>query len=161
MLNLASPGREMMKNIKEFIAMWVILIGTLAFLSYISSPANPIVRPRLERIEPFQNVGNSHTEQDMRVSPYNSLSPADADLISARDPYNLLKGVLPKYDGPVGGVSPTSRACYDADFQKRLERTGNFRQLTNNYKRGDPDSCSAPNHDLLLSFYKVEPLSAA
>lgn len=150
-----------MKNIKEFIALWVILIGALGFLSYMTSSANPVVRPRLERIEAFQDAGKTPTEQETRVAPYNSLSPADAALENARDPYNLLKGVLPNYDGPVGGVSPTAQTCYDADFQKRLERTGNFRQLTNNYKRGDPDSCSAPNHDLVLSFYKVEPLPAA
>ena len=148
-----------MKNIKEFVALWVILIAALGFLSYISSPANPVVRPRLARMEPFQNP--TVVDQEGRVGLYNSLAPADPGLENARDPFVLLKGVLPPYDGPAGGVSPNSQTCYDADFQKRLERTGNFRQLTNNYKRGDPDSCSAPNHDLLLSFYKVEPLPAA
>ncbi len=63
------------------------------------------------------------------------------------------------------GVLPrpafTAQSCYESDFETRLEKTGNFRQLTNNYKRADPDSCTAPLHDTALGFYKVEPLPAA
>lgn len=54
----------------------------------------------------------------------------------------------------------TSQTCYESDFQTRIERTGNYRQLTNNYKRGDPDSCSAPLQDTALGYYKTEPVSA-
>jgi hypothetical protein len=49
-----------------------------------------------------------------------------------------------------------SQTCFESDFQARLERTGNYRQLTNNYKRGDPDSCSAPLQDTAMGYYKVD-----
>jgi hypothetical protein len=60
------------------------------------------------------------------------------------------------------GVQPrpafNSQTCYESDFQVRLEKTGNFRQLTNNYKRESPDSCTAPNQEVALGYYKVEPV---
>jgi hypothetical protein len=63
------------------------------------------------------------------------------------------------------GIQPrgsfNSQTCYGSDFQTRLERTGNFRQLTNNYKRGSPDSCSAPLQDVAMGYYKIDPLPEA
>ena len=53
----------------------------------------------------------------------------------------------------VGGSLQQAKA-----FQQRLEKTGNYRQLTNNYKRGTPDSCSEPLHEMTLSYYDVKPL---
>ena len=148
-----------MKNVVEIIVIWGFLIVALGFLSHTSSVGkNPIVRPRLERLEPFQNA--TKIDPEGQTDTTNTLAPADASLNKLRQPYALLQDVLDTYDGPTS-TSPTSKTCYEADFQKRLERTGNFRQLTNNYKRGVPDSCSSPNHDLLLSTYKVEPLPAA
>jgi len=138
--------------IKNFITVWAILILAIVLLSTIYQWAypNPIVRNRLERIEAFQSK-----PADAVGSPeVMNMAPADTTLELPRQPYALLKDVLTPYTGSI--VSPTSAGCYDADFQKRLERTGNFRQMTNNYKRGVPDSCSSPNHDLSLSFYKVE-----
>ena len=82
--------------------------------------------------------------------------PADAQLADMRRPYSLLLDRLPAYEG--APQRPSSKKCFEADFQKRLEKTGNYRQMTNNYKRDGPDSCSAPNHELLLSFYKTDPL---
>jgi hypothetical protein len=98
---------------------------------------NPILRPRLERKEPFTNYAAAE----------------------ANSPYVLLDGVLPVKNQP--GIGPTSERCFEGDFQGRLEMTANYRQMTNNYKRETPDSCSQPLHDLTLTFYEVEPLPAA
>ena len=95
---------------------------------------SPILRPRLEVKEPFQNF-----------------NPAAADAS-----YLLLTDILPAAAAPRS--SPTSQRCWEEDFQKRLEKTGTFKQMTNNYKRGVPDSCSAPLHDLTTTFYDVDPL---
>ena len=102
--------------------------------------SNPILRPRLNVKEPFINM------------------PLDGKGVN--DSYLLLDNVLPAKTSKVG-VSPTASRCYDGDFQKRLERTGNYRQMTNNYKRGVPDSCSGWMHELVNSFYNVDPLPAA
>jgi hypothetical protein len=84
-----------------------------------------------------------------------ALAPADASLESMRQSYALLKDSLSAKDD-VERPSFSAATCYDADFQKRVERVGNFRQMTNNYKRGTPDSCSAPLHDLVGRQYKPE-----
>jgi hypothetical protein len=48
----------------------------------------------------------------------------------------------------------TAGECYKLDSSVDAEILGNYHQKTNNYKRGTPDSCSAPRHELVGSFYK-------
>jgi hypothetical protein len=143
--------------IRNFIGVWLVLIVSICLLSVAYSwvNPNPIIRNRLEILEAFATQDKLLVPED-NLETGGSLSPSEIET-NARAPYLLLNGVLPPYTG--SPVSPTSKTCYEADFQTRLERTGNFKQFTNNYKRGVPDSCSAPNHDLTLSFYKVEPLA--
>jgi len=84
--------------------------------------------------------------------------PAPAAL-NIRLPYHLLNGVLK--DAPVDNQDNTklnSCACYGIDFENRIQRTGNFVQRTNNYKRANPDSCSAPFHELVNNFYEKQTL---
>lgn len=116
--------------------------------------ANPILRKRLEVKEAFQSPPSTTVENTPDIN-INGMAPADADLANARQPYALLKDWLPLASE---AVYKNAQTCHEADFQGRLEKTGNFRQLTNNYKRGDPDSCSGPIQDLTLAFYKTEPL---
>ena len=128
-----------------FIVGWVFL--TLVLVVYIQSRGeNPVVRVRQEVVEAFQIKVQDSEEPVMGGDP---------GLAKPREPYNLLNGWLTPADAP---MYPTAKRCHEVDFQGRLERTGNFRQLTNNYKRGDPDSCSAPLHDLTLAFYKTDPI---
>ena len=128
-----------------FILAWIFLTILLVF--YLQARdfygANPIVRRRQEVVEAFQEM--SDPDRDAGGDPL---------LGKLRDPYNLLDWI-PASEKP---LYPTAKGCREADFQTRLERTGNFRQMTNNYKRGDPDSCSAPLHDLTLAFYKPDPV---
>jgi len=48
----------------------------------------------------------------------------------------------------------TSETCYRSDKSEVLNKTRNFFQRTNNYIHTHPDSCSAPNHELIGTFYK-------
>lgn len=132
------------KSVMEFITIWVLVLVAISSLLYLYQQffPNPTLRPRLERIEAFAN-------------PRRVEEPAELDF--SNKPYSLLLDVLPEFKGKP--PTPTSQLCYFSDFQTRLEKTGNMRQFTNNYKRGTPDSCSAPNHDLVQSFYKTEPLN--
>ena len=85
--------------------------------------------------------------------------PSTADL-NPRKPYHLLQGVLA--NAPIDNQDNTklnSCACYNIDFANRIQRTGNYTQLTNNYKRANPDSCSAPFHELVNNFYEKQTLS--
>jgi len=47
----------------------------------------------------------------------------------------------------------TSEVCYRNDAAEPLKKTRNFLQRTNNYPRTYPDSCSAPSHELIGTFY--------
>ena len=66
--------------------------------------------------------------------------------------YQLLADELKPLESGISCVN--SRSCYAVDFERLPQKTGNFRQFTNNYKHGYPDSCSAPFQELTLSFYE-------
>ena len=85
--------------------------------------------------------------------PFVNLTPQEVDTS-----YSLLNGVL-ELKGQQNCGSLNSQKCYEGDFQTRIEKTGNYRQLTNNYKRGDPDSCSTPKHEFVNAFYKIEAIN--
>ena len=155
--------------LESFLLIWAVLflLVSIAYKSNFWMGANPIIRPRLEVLEPFQATPMPTNKQvpDGAIETFGSLSPADTTLENMRKSYTLLSDPLmikslTAQDMP-GATSLTAAACYDADFQKRTEKVGNYRQLTNNYKRGVPDSCSAPLHDLVLKQYKSNPVPFA
>jgi hypothetical protein len=95
-------------------------------------------------------VGN---ESNILEYPPDTPSPAD---IYNNNPYHLLADEMspPRVKESLSCVN--SRSCYATDFERMVSKTGNFRQMTNNYKRGYPDSCSAPYQELVLNFYKAD-----
>jgi hypothetical protein len=84
-------------------------------------------------------------------------SPGPANLYN-NQPYHLLGDEMepPRVKETISCVN--SRSCYATDFQRMVDKTGNYRQWTNNYKRNYPDSCSAPYQELVLNFYKTDPM---
>jgi hypothetical protein len=72
-----------------------------------------------------------------------------------REPYQLLKDELASVGPPDQISRVNSRSCYATDFSRLLENSS-YRQLTNNYRHGYPDSCSAPFQEMVLSFYKTD-----
>jgi hypothetical protein len=103
---------------------------------------------------PKMNVKSPmNNEDDVMTYPLNGPAP---DPSQAN--YELLNGVLKAT--PDSGISNVNaRSCYATNFERQLEKTGNFRQFTNNYQHGYPDSCSAPLSELVLSFYKSDGIS--
>jgi hypothetical protein len=91
-------------------------------------------------------------------NPLTNFPPNKPSPVSFRDGsnYMLLADELEPIDSGLSCVN--SRSCYAVDTDRLQEKTGNFRQLTNNYKRGYPDSCSSPYQELVLSFYKDDGL---
>jgi hypothetical protein len=85
-------------------------------------------------------------------------SPGPADLYN-NQPYHLLSDEMspPRLKETISCVN--SRSCYATDFQRMVDKTGNYRQMTNNYKRNYPDSCSAPYQELVLNFYEADPMA--
>jgi hypothetical protein len=85
-------------------------------------------------------------------------TPGPADLYN-NNPYHLLSDEMlpPRVTESISCVN--SRSCYATDFERMVSKTGTYRQMTNNYKRGYPDSCSAPYQELVLNFYKADPMA--
>jgi len=79
------------------------------------------------------------------------LIPADVNT-NMRAPYALLEQPLKAF--PQVAAGPTSEQCYKVDYQTSLSLQPSFRQMTNNYKHKNGESCSAPNHDLILGIYQ-------
>jgi hypothetical protein len=98
-----------------------------------------------------QTIGNENP-----VMEFPPDSPAPADVYN-NQPYHLLGDEIapPRVTESISCVN--SRSCYATDFERMVSKTGNYRQMTNNYKRGYPDSCSAPYQELILNFYKADP----
>ena len=72
--------------------------------------------------------------------------------LETSDQHNLLlNGVLQPASSP-GNL--TTRSCYHTDFIAQNQKTGNYKQETNNFKHGNPDSCSAPLTEFVNSIYK-------
>lgn len=137
-----------------FILGWIFVIILLVFFiqsrNYYGD--NPIVRQRLEVVEAFSSPEKVSDNPSINL---NGMIPGDPGLSKPRQPYSLLDDWLTLASEP---IYKTAKGCHEVDFQVRLEKTGNFRQLTNNYKRGDPDSCSGPIQDLTFAVYKTEPI---
>jgi len=77
--------------------------------------------------------------------------PADATLDTPRESYNLLGDYLKPAEGRIANLK--SECAYVADGQKRIEKTGSYGQITNNYKKAKPDNGSTLLRELSLSFY--------
>jgi hypothetical protein len=129
-------------------------------------------------VEPFENqtdnkdkkeaFENKQTEEQKKIAESQGkknferrnekdLTDIDYPDLYNQKPYHLLGDEMePLSPEKISCVN--SRSCYATSFDRFLEQTGNFNQITNNYKRGYPDSCSSPLQELVLSFYKTQPL---
>lgn len=99
--------------------------------------------------EPFANFPEYTEVLDL---PPSMAGPAN---LMNQQPYLLLEDMAPQMDVI---DEMTSQRCYETDFNHAIEKVGNYRQFTNLYKRGHPDSCSATRQDTVLSFYASDPL---
>ena len=94
-------------------------------------------------------------ESETPVMEFAPDTPGPADLYN-NQPYHLLADEMGQPRDKESLSCVNSRSCYATDFQRMIDKTGNFRQMTNNYKRSYPDSCSAPYQELVLNFYKTD-----
>ena len=130
-----------------YIAIIVLII--LAMTAFIL-PSKPVIIEEQSNIDAFQPTADP--AQDILDYLPNQPSPVD---LQNSQPYHLLSDIMgqPRVKESVSCVN--SRSCYATNFEHTIEKTGNYNQLTNNYKRKYPDSCSSPLQELVLNFYKV------
>lgn len=146
------------EDILYFIGIWAVALLAMALVvQYTQYKSFFIVRPAIEVKEPFQNA----PAQIVGITEMSgSIGPADSDLANLAQPYHLLRGTLPDATrDKTSGLS--AQRCFETDFTRRIEKTGNYKQVTNNYKRMNPDSCTAPLTELVTSFYTITPLPPA
>lgn len=146
------------------------------FTNYIAPYGNPLQKdwwkradwyhfafPTFSYWESFKNQSDANDKKRESLMPERTSlfdfppnTPSPAHLYN-NQPYHLLEDEFapPREKEAISCVN--SRSCYATDFNRLISKTGNYRQLTNNYKREYPDSCSAPYQELVLNFYKVSP----
>lgn len=112
-------------------------------------------RPANVSSESQESLLQTNRTNESPVLEYPPDTPGPADLYN-NNPYHLLSDEMspPRAVESISCVN--SRSCYATDFQRMVSKTGNYRQMTNNYKRGYPDSCSAPYQELVLNFYQAD-----
>lgn len=102
-----------------------------------------------------QIIRQNHQESFVTepVEPVYLGNLANPGLTEPRKPYALLDLPL------LGTNSPSqvnSQNCRAMDFSRLLEKSSHG-QITNNFKRDYPDSCSAPYQEVVLGVYKPDP----
>lgn len=107
-------------------------------------------------LEPFMNPPVVKEKNQEDIADHSPGKPSPVDLYRY-EPYLLLEDVLPK--GKETPSSVTSQSCYTMDAEAYLSKVGNYRQLTNNYKREYPDHCSSPLQEFILPFYEPKPFT--
>ena len=138
--------------------MWLSTILEIIVIVCIFAYAINYLNRRLQ-YEAFEDAtadANANAKEPA-VLAYPPNGPSPVDLYN-RQPYHLLSDIMqpPRMKESISCVN--SRSCYATDFQRMIEKTGTFRQLTNNYKRGFPDSCTGWQQELSLNFYKADPV---
>ena len=81
------------------------------------------------------------------------LSPGDAFSVSTEKLLSSFIQPLGVLEAEAGWDKTTSQVCYQNDAGEVLKKTRNYLQRTNNYPRKYPDSCSAPFHEFIGTFY--------
>jgi len=107
--------------------------------------------------EGFSNsdVGYPTTQLcDMPLTTTNprEYGPADATLSKPKVPYHLLGDYIKPAKERIANL--TSECAYIADGERLIEKTASYGQITNNYKRKNPDNGSTLLHELSVSFYE-------
>lgn len=153
----------------------VFLFSVLgALINYqVLRSAFPIARPALEATwkmtGSIEGFADKMTLSQWLPSPEVLTKPAVGDCPGTlEDAAPYAGGVKGAYNNddllddwlkptPPGTVArgPTAAKCYGTDYARGLELSS-YAQRTNNYPHGNGESCSAPNHDLILNFYKLE-----
>jgi hypothetical protein len=112
-------------------------------------------RPAEVASEGLGSLLKSQLNKESAVLEFPPNTPGPADVYN-NTPYHLLGDEMspPRVQESLSCVN--SRSCYATDFERMVSKTGNYRQMTNNYKRGYPDSCSAPYQELVLNFYQAD-----
>ena len=125
----------------------ILLVAALALIALFLPVSEPMKQVDVKL--------DASADPNQDILDYRPNQPSPVDLDNSQ-PYHLLSDIMgqPRVKEALSCVD--SRSCYATDFQRTIEKTGNYNQQTNNYKRKYPDSCSSPFQELVLNFYKLQ-----
>jgi hypothetical protein len=138
-----------------YVYLAVFLVLMVAVLAYSGEE-------KFKALETFIGLSDGWMPTASGRNPEGEPQPAEATLqgavaksietekLLASD--RLIPMAAEEADGAWGKL--TSERCYRSDMGEVLKPTRNFLQRTNNYPRSHPDSCSAPNHEFIGTFYR-------
>jgi hypothetical protein len=123
----------------DFTELFIFFLGLLFALIVIKNYENTTYMYAFKPLrEQFQ--GNSR-----------SLAPIE----SGSESYLLLGDTIKGYPSNTKAKGPSSKQCLQIDWASaNMQKTGSYKQVTNNYKHTYPDTCNSLNQDLILDFYK-------
>ena len=84
--------------------------------------------------------------------PLREYFQSDPSTPHLKESNTLLNDILQPASGP-GNLS--AKTCFATDFVAQNQKTGDYSQKTNNFKHGNPDSCSSPLTEFVNSIYKA------
>lgn len=137
-----------------------IVVAVMAAEAYQTEWLWPVARSAVRATWPMgpEGFANMTLEQwlpapETLTNTTNDSTPALYEIGLKLKNYDLLNDTLESKVGSRIATGPTAQKCYNVDYTKTLERSS-YAQRTNNYIHKNSESCSAPNHDLILNFYK-------
>jgi hypothetical protein len=151
-------------EVVALLLLFGVIILFQALETYQIDSAWPIARPALRSTWAMKEDFADMTLQQWLPSPEVVTKPAVGEcpgsLLNAANyegglklkHYDLLDNLKSDESKRVA-IGPTAAKCYGIDYKRTLEKSS-YAQRTNNYQHRRPDSCSAPNQDLILGFYK-------
>ena len=105
-------------------------------------------------IKNYKNTTYAYAFKPLRER-FQNLSRSAAAVEAGSESYLLLADTIKGYPSTVPAIGPTTKQCFEVDWlRNNIEKTGSYKQMTNNYKRSYPDTCNSLNQDLILDFYK-------
>jgi hypothetical protein len=130
-----------------------LLVASIAFILVLGNSQAPTYRPMPAFVREGFEGGDA-----VGYDPLAGLTSGPAPRkINSGEPYTLLEK-LPTTNQAETHYGENALSCYAKDYWRSHERTGNYRQETNNYKKNYPDSWTSGRGEFVLSFYKGEPL---
>ena len=133
------------------IGLFLILVIVLAILSNYKFDDLARFKQFLLRSEGFQNqFGSAGIPEGIQEADLASVDSVQTEKLIASEtlvPFTEEEAVA-------NWSRMTSEKCFKVDIGEKLKPVRNFLQRTNNYQRTHPDSCSAPNHEFVGTFYR-------
>lgn len=137
-----------MPIILVWILIALVMMGSLAFIGYIRE--HRLSRERdlvLEGFDMEQEKATPLGVEERLLAPIHSVETEKLVASSTLIPQTGAEAVS-------NWSNMTSERCYRRDLGEGLKKTRNYLQRTNNYQHTYPDSCSAPNHEFVGTFYR-------